>query len=572
MRTFPSSDNETAVSSYAKLETERPKTIRDHTHRWEQLQPLGTVNGTLEQRVRRFCEDKRIRPEALVALDARVKVDKHGGVYLAFAGRAVNGAVTAIKYRPLGGSSHDTKAEAPSVWVRPIVVGQRDSLEWFVAEGETDAARILDLVPETAAVLCLPAGARTFKRGWAELIPRGARVCLCHDADEEGDKGAEKAARIVGGNTVRLRPPNEDGDWCDWDGDRQAFATLVRETQSESERPFALPLDEFIAAKSETPPALVGDETENLLPAFGLLILFAKGGKGKTTMIVDAALHFASGVDWLGFTIARPLRVLFIENEGPREPFRAKLELKRKLWQHELRGAIYVQTFEWGAFTLADNNDVERLRVYCAENEIDVVIGDPLDSLGVDGVGSPEDTRKFMALMGQAGLFRTVAFLLLHHPRKEGSKDELDEVSGAWGGKPDTMLRLDKLDGNRARLSFPKVRWSRRGTRPAYILAFDPDTEGFTVAHEEENEERDYVAELEELLADGVWRIVKEIAAPKEDGGIGANVDKIRAILEGNPDRFLSCNGKQVGRSALATVWQRTQRSESVESVRRFHG
>jgi hypothetical protein len=188
----------------------------------------------------------------------------------------------------------------------------------------------------------------------------------------------------------------------------------------------------------------------------------------------------SSGVDWLGFKIERPLRVLFVENEGPREPFRAKLELKRKLWEHAIRGAIFVQTFDWGAFTLADVDDVERLRTYCEENEIDLVIGDPLDSLGVDGVGSPEDTRKFMELkfmelMGQAGLFRAVAFLLLHHPRKEGAKDELDEVSGAWGGKPDTMLRLDKLDSNRARLSFPKMRWSRRGTRPAYIFGGQPE-------------------------------------------------------------------------------------------------
>jgi AAA domain len=570
MRTSPSSDKE--ANSYAKLEAERPKTIRDHTHRWEQLQPLGAVNGSLERRIRRFCEDKRIRPEALLALDARVKVDKHGAVYLAFAGRAVNGAVTAIKYRPLGGSSHDTKAEQPSVWVRPIVVGKRDSLEWFVAEGETDAARIVDLVPETAAVLCLPAGARTFKREWADLIPRGARVYLCHDADEEGDNGAEKTARTVGGTTVRLRPPVEGGDWCDWAGDRKAFAALIREARSEGERPFALPLDEFIAAKSETPPALVGDETENLLPAFGLMILFAKGGKGKTTLIVDAALHFASGIDWLGFTIDRPLRVLFIENEGPREPFRAKLELKRKLWQHEIGGAVFVQTFEWGAFTLADTGDVERLHAYCADNEIDVVIGDPLDSLGVDGVGSPEDTRKFMALMGQAGLFRAVAFLLLHHPRKEGSRDELDEVSGAWGGKPDTMLRLDKLDGNRARLSFPKVRWSRRGTRPAYILAFDPDTEGFTVAHEEEAEERDYLAELEELLADGTWRTSREIASPKEDGGIGASRDRIETLLANNPDLFISRNGKDVGRSARSTVWQLARGSEPVEPAGGSHG
>ncbi len=238
-------------------------------------------------------------------------------------------------------------------------------------------------------------------------------------------------------------------------------------------------------------------------------------------MTADATLHFASGVDWLGFKVTRPLRVLFID-EGPREPFRAKLELRRKLWPHEIAGAIFVQTFDWGAFTLADEGYANRLREFVTENEIDLVIGDPLGSLGVDGVGSPEDTRKFMTLMGRAGLFSEVAFLLLHHPRKEGAQDELDEVSGAWGGKPDTMLRLEKLNGNRARLSFPKIRWSRRSTRP-----------------------------------DGKWRTSKEISAPKD--GIGASEKTVRALLEKNPDRFVSRTGdeaKEVGRRSVATVWQ----------------
>jgi hypothetical protein len=299
------------------------------------------------------------------------------------------------------------------------------------------------------------------------------------------------------------------------------------------------------------------------------MILVAKGGKGKTTLTVDLALHLASGIDWLGFTVARPLRVLFIENEGPREPFRVKLALKRMLWPHDLPGALYVQTLDWGALTLADSKHAERLRAFIAEHRIDLVIGDPLDSLGIEGVGSPEDTRNFMRLMSQAGLFRDVAFTLLHHPRKEPTQDELDEAAGAWGGKPDTVLRLDKKDGNRARLSFPKIRWRRGPTRPAYILAFDPDTESFTVAHEEADEERDVVAEMTELLGDLIPRTAKEIAAPKHGGGIGANVDTVKRELEahkGDPfESFTGDDAKKLGRSPNATLWLLTRASESPE-------
>jgi hypothetical protein len=268
------------------------------------------------------------------------------------------------------------------------------------------------------------------------------------------------------------------------DGQPEAVASAPEDVA-----PFALPLAEFIAAKTETPSVLIGDEHENLLPAAGLLILFAKGGRGKTTLIVDLAFHLASGRDWLGLKVPRPLRVLLIENEGPREPFREKLALKRKHWPHDMPGEIFVYTEDWGALKLGEN--VEKLRRFIEEHAIDVVIGDPLDSLGIKGVGSPEDTREFMELLTLVGLRRDVAFLLLHHPRKGDSDDELDEVSGAWGGRPDSLLKLDKLDGNRARLSFPKVRWSRQGNRSPLILAFEPETEAFEAVGEEQDEERD---------------------------------------------------------------------------------
>src|SRR5262245_13218315 len=191
--------------------------------------------------------------------------------------------------------------------------------------------------------------------------------------------------------------------------------------------PFALELDDFLAARAVLPEALVGDADNVLLPTGGLLIEFAKGGRGKTTLTIDFAFHAVSGVAWLGFPIPRPLRVLFVENEGPRESFRAKLERKRAAWTSDLPGAFYVHSFSWGAFTLADGGHLDELREFVTSEAIDVVIGDPLDTLGLRGVGSPEETREFLALLNAAGLFRDVAFVLLAHPRKEGTSDERGE-------------------------------------------------------------------------------------------------------------------------------------------------
>ena len=327
---------------------------------------------------------------------------------------------------------------------------------------------------------------------------------------------------------------------------------------------FALTLHQFIAAKSETPPALIGREDDNILPAHGLGLLVAKGGKGKTTLAIDMVLHLASGIDWLRFEVARPLRILFIENEGPREPFRRKLERKRESWLHEIQGAIFIYAESWGAARLDEAGFLERLRQFIDEHEIDLVVGDPLGSLGMDGEGSPSETRAMVDRLKAAGLFSTAAWWVLHHSRKEKVEDAIDVASGAWGGHPDAMLALEKEPGNRARLSFPKLRWGSRDGF-AHILTYDPEHESFELITEDAVEDRDLVAEITEWLTLHPYSTAREIAAPKRPKdpnalpGIGANRETVASELEGHPDRFTKLDGedaKAVGRHPSATVWK----------------
>jgi hypothetical protein len=118
-----------------------PKRVVDHSARWEKLEPVGSVNGQTEQRIRLFCDEKHITIEALAALGTRVAVRRGGKVELAFAGDNGAGAITAIKYRPLHGTSHDSTAEPPSTWFRPIIVGKRDSLDWVIASSPPGRSR-----------------------------------------------------------------------------------------------------------------------------------------------------------------------------------------------------------------------------------------------------------------------------------------------------------------------------------------------------------------------------------------------------------------------------------------------
>jgi hypothetical protein len=207
---------------------------------------------------------------------------------------------------------------------------------------------------------------------------------------------------------------------------------------------------------------------------------------------------------------------------------------------------------DWGGFSLADETHRGRLTHEIADKGYDLVFGDPLDSLGIEGVGSPENTRKFLALMKQTGLNKSVAWWLYTHPRKEETKEALNEIAGAWGGKPDSVFLLRMLDDDRTQLRQPKLRWARRGKGPTILYAFDPDTEAFAYIGEQADEDSDYLAEIRELLADDEWRTVKEICV-----GIKAGETAVKKDLTEHPDLFESRTGEEaaaLGRRSDATL------------------
>ena len=331
-----------------------------------------------------------------------------------------------------------------------------------------------------------------------------------------------------------------------------------------SARPFSLPISEFVALeRPKAEPLLADIDGRAVVGRHSLVLLGALGGHGKTTFSVDLLLHLAAGVDYPPFTVPRPVSILMIENEGPEELFAEKLEARLATFPHELRARLDVCTIDWGGFSLASDPLREVLTREIAEKQYDLLFGDPLDSLGIAGVGSPEDTRAFLALMKKTGLNKTVAWWLNTHPRKEETKEALNEISGAWGGKPDSVFLLRMLADDRTQIRQAKLRWAKRGKGPTLLMAFDPDTEAFTYIGEESEEERDYLAEIVALLADGRWRTPREIAAPKDKPkpkrGIGANIDTVKTVLGEHPDTFDSRTGaaaKEVGRSPQATVWQ----------------
>jgi hypothetical protein len=112
-------------------------------------------------------------------------------------------------------------------------------------------------------------------------------------------------------------------------------------------------LDEFADFDEPGAAALVGPDSESaLIPEGGDVMIYGDGGAGKTTLTIDLACHLGAGDPWLGIPVGRPVRVLILENEGPRPHFRAKLRRKRDHWQGSPLGdRICVLEEPWSKLT-----------------------------------------------------------------------------------------------------------------------------------------------------------------------------------------------------------------------------
>ena len=422
--------------SYAALDEKPPKNVKDWTPTWRKLEPLANVNGSVRDAFDAFCARKRITFAALEALNGRYAV-RRGRVCLAVAGWNYDGTrVTALKYRPTDGSSHDTEAEKPSVWLRPIVLGKRDALDWVLAEGETDAARLYDLVGDVAAVMVLPAGARAFKREWAGLIPRGATVLLCHDADEEGDLGAEKAALLLGGKTLRVRPPVEGGDWCDWEGSRDELLELVSAAKASLGSIEPLDLETLLAG----PVPETDWVWRGWLARAWLALVVADPKVGKSLLVLWLAACMRSGSSCLGSDVKQG-RVGILDFENPLPEVHKRLRAVG-ITADDHEGIAY---FHMPSLNLGASEAEAVLTDLIGEHELDLLVIDSArraaagldenDSGSVSAVFTP--LRRVSALTG-------ATVVVVHHARKRIGENPT-EAGQMVRGSGDLVASVDAL-------------------------------------------------------------------------------------------------------------------------------
>jgi hypothetical protein len=251
-------------------------------------------------------------------------------------------------------------------------------------------------------------------------------------------------------------------------------------------------LKEFAAVEEEGAEALLGTADNALIPQGGNMMIYGDGGAGKTTACVDLGCHLGAGDDWLGITIARPVRVLLIENEGPRPLLRGKLRRKLAEWEGSpLDDRVRIVEEPWARFTFAEPAWRDKLAATIQDEEFDVVIVGPLTALGMLEAGTMQQTRAFADLLDAVrdASGRPVTFIVVHHENKGGA------VSGAWEGVGEGLWHVLKRGHGRTALYFQKARWASEYHGKTLELTWAPG-EGFEVEDKDIRDDETVKVEL----------------------------------------------------------------------------
>lgn len=435
----------------------------------------------------------------------------------------------------------------------------------YIVEGEKDVHAI---EKAGATATCNPMGAGKWADDYTRQIDGAAQVVIVADNDEPGLAHANTIAQSLERASIpnRIMLPAAGKDAADHLRAGNTLDQLVPVLPTAATRAITVvPLGEFVAVTEDVAEPLVGTSENSLLPADGLLLMYGDGGAGKTTLSLDALAHLASGAPWLGLEVPRPLRILLIENEGPRGPFRQRLAAKIQAWHGApFHQNVYVLEEPWTRFTITDDTYRAALAEAIDEHHIDLVIVGPLASLGAKGTGTPDEINEFDNHVQQlrAGANRAFALWIVHHENKAG------DVSGAWERYPDTLVHIQAQGNGRTRVVWRKVRWSSElhGTSVNLVWA---EGNGFQV---EDQKVRDIRSELVEAFRKkNEWLTAREAAKH-----IKANVDKVKDELSQLvEDGVLEHRKGPEGRKSHALCWRLPTDSEppsQFESVAPLEG
>ncbi len=420
------------------------------------------------------------------------------------------------------GPGLDVRGDGGYVVAPPSVHENGRDYKWLIA-------------PERPSELLtwLVADARERRNGAAppvgEVIPSGQRNAgLASLAGTMRRRGMDEAAILAAlkvTNRERCKPPLAERDV-----ERIAASIAGYPSLETTEKPFALAA---VTARDlcELPDPPESDELLGPLVVRGSrVVLGGHTGEGKTTLTLQIARAIVLADEFLGWTGSGGVRALVIDAEQGLKTIKRRLR-EAGLGESELVDYVRVPD---GLELDSDERHVAEVERLLMDGDYALVCADPLYKLHT---GDSNAEREAVDLMRRFDGWRErfgFALLLPVHCRKPvpGMKFSIHDLFGssAYVRGAEVVLGLRRVSDGYAKLHFLKDRDGDLPIGVAWSLLFDQET-GF---HRDPNDGvvRDLREELLELLADGEWWTPNDLRKPKDEGGVGADRDKVKSELD----------------------------------------
>jgi 5S rRNA maturation endonuclease (ribonuclease M5) len=354
----------------------------------------------------------------------------------------------------------------------------------FIAEGEKDVEALerLGLFATTN-----PMGAGKWRDAYSSEL-KGAKCVILPDNDEVGREHAQQVAKSLYGiaesiKILELTSLPVKGDVSDWimaGGTKEELLKLADNAEEYRPQPDTSGITLFtaqeIAAATFNDPEYIID---GFLPT-GITLLAGKPKVGKSWLALDFATGIAAGKSVCGIKCAQA-NTLYLSLE----------DTQRRLQRRLMQGSFIVtqnclMATQWRKL---DEGGLDDLKQTIIERNIKLVIIDTLQKIRPKG-NSKLYESDYAAIGDLKAMLDAlnVSAIIVHHTRKTGSDDPIEEVSGTTGltGAVDTIMVLKRgrgeadgtlnitgrdIEDTELALNFEGCRWRVLGSAAEYAVS-----------------------------------------------------------------------------------------------------
>lgn len=188
---------------------------------------------------------------------------------------------------------------------------------------------------------------------------------------------------------------------------------------------------------------------DGILPGNALLLISGKQKSRKTFLAMNLALGLATGRSFACFHIPSPKKVILLSAEGGWFSNEVRIETMSHVCSN-ITDANLKFCFDI-RLKLDRPDDVKNLKGMIRDNNVDIVIIDPLVKFHESEENSAKEMGHILSVLRDVIEDHNVSVILIHHQGKEG---ESARGSSAISGEYDSCISISKQLNDKHKLSF----------------------------------------------------------------------------------------------------------------------